>query len=267
MPARDEISVPFDQISKDYDQDFSQTILGRWLRRQVWDRLAKNLQPGDHLLELGCGTGEDAVWLGQQGIRVTATDHSSAMLGIVREKIERRSLGHLVSTQLLDLNHPHAGIEDTFDGVLANFGVLNCVRDRQHLAEILHGWLKAEAHAIFVIMNPYCPWEIIWHLSDLQINKAFRRLKQGGLDVALGEHSELRVCYPRPGLVKQEFKPGFRLAHLQGLGVFLPPSYLRNLIIRHMRFFELLHKLEKKLARRFPWNRLSDHYIIELIRS
>src|SRR5690348_11622808 len=53
----------FDGKAHDYDADFTATGLGSVLRVRVWDRLAVLFAGRERLLELGCGTGEDAVWL------------------------------------------------------------------------------------------------------------------------------------------------------------------------------------------------------------
>ena len=47
------------------------------LRGRVWQTLERTFTPGQHILELACGTGEDALWLAQRGIQVTATDGSA----------------------------------------------------------------------------------------------------------------------------------------------------------------------------------------------
>jgi ubiquinone/menaquinone biosynthesis C-methylase UbiE len=99
-------SVAFDQAAATYDQDFTQTQLACALRSIVWDRLSANFKTGDHILELNCGTGEDAVWLARQGMRVTATDISAAMLEVTRKKISEAELGDRVDAQSLDLARP-----------------------------------------------------------------------------------------------------------------------------------------------------------------
>ncbi|MCG8605247.1 methyltransferase domain-containing protein, partial [bacterium] len=167
--------APFDQLAADYDDQFSHTLLARWIRQQVWGRLKANFKEGDHVLELGCGTGEDAIWLARQGIRVTATDHSVEMLRIVQEKIERFGLSNLVQAKHLDMNERLLALETLFDGVFANFGVLNCVRDQRRLAEFLVSLTSIEAKALFIVMSPYCPWEMFWYLLHGKPKKAFRR--------------------------------------------------------------------------------------------
>ena len=68
------IPSAFDAFASTYDTDFTHTHLGQLLRQRVWRVLAQQFHAGQHILELTCGTGEDAVWLAQQGANVTATD-------------------------------------------------------------------------------------------------------------------------------------------------------------------------------------------------
>jgi ubiquinone/menaquinone biosynthesis C-methylase UbiE len=52
--------------------------------------LAKILAPPTQkILEVNCGTGEDALWLSAQNYEVTATDISEAMIGVAKAKVAR----------------------------------------------------------------------------------------------------------------------------------------------------------------------------------
>ena len=55
--------------------------------------LRARITPGDHVLELGCGTGRDARFLASIGAKVLATDGSAGMLreAEIREIRERTS--------------------------------------------------------------------------------------------------------------------------------------------------------------------------------
>ncbi|HEX5164835.1 MAG TPA: methyltransferase domain-containing protein, partial [Thermomicrobiales bacterium] len=90
-------AAPFDSVAAGYDDAFTSHQLGHWLREMVWQRMAASFAPGQHVLELGCGTGEDALWLAQRGVHVTATDASPAMLAETRRKVERAGLGEFVT--------------------------------------------------------------------------------------------------------------------------------------------------------------------------
>src|SRR5512142_2340783 len=93
----------FDHIGARYDAEFTNTDLSRWFRRRVWERLASLFKPGDRVIELGCGTGEDAIWLAKRGVRVLAGDASPAMLAETARKARAENVEALVETRLLDL--------------------------------------------------------------------------------------------------------------------------------------------------------------------
>src|SRR5579871_4086851 len=78
---------PFEALAHDYDASFTQTPIGRLLRQAVWRRLDARFSPGDRILELNCGTGEDAIYLAKRGCRVVATDTAVAMLRATQTKV------------------------------------------------------------------------------------------------------------------------------------------------------------------------------------
>lgn len=258
---------PFDTVAADYDREFSESWLGRALRGIVRSRLAESFKAGDRILELNCGTGEDAVWLAQQGIEVVATDVSNQMLAITERKVSRHGLSGKVQTKQLDLVRPELDSFATkFDGAFSNFGGLNCVADLRPVAEMLREAVKPCGKLIFVIMSRWCAWEIVWHLIHWQPRTAFRRLKRQGIEASIG-HSRIHVWYPSLRSVRQTFKPDFELVGTTGLGLFLPPSYLAPVIAKRPHLCRLLSRLENAAASLFPFTHLADHVIIELERK
>src|SRR5262245_52429772 len=94
----------FDHIGARYDEEYTNTDLSRWFRRRVWERLGVLFKAGDHVIELGCGTGEDAIWLAKRGVHVLAGDGSPAMLAETERKASAEGVASLVETRLLDFN-------------------------------------------------------------------------------------------------------------------------------------------------------------------
>ena len=99
------------------------------MRRAVWARCAARFASGARVLEMNCGTGEDALWLAHRGVQVLATDASPAMLRVAESKLAA-SPGS-APAQLARLAWEELGTFEAgpFDGVLSNFGGLNCVGD------------------------------------------------------------------------------------------------------------------------------------------
>jgi len=93
----------FDALAADYDASFTATPLGTLLREAVWRRLDARFSPGDRVLELACGTGEDAVHLARRGVRITATDASPAMVETALRKVAAAGLEGLVEVHQVDV--------------------------------------------------------------------------------------------------------------------------------------------------------------------
>jgi len=60
------VTATFDAVASGYDAAFTERTLGRMLRAAVRERLP--FAAGDRVLELGCGTGEDAIWLDRKSV-------------------------------------------------------------------------------------------------------------------------------------------------------------------------------------------------------
>ncbi len=259
-------TAAFDSMAADYDPLFVETKLGRQLREIVWNRLKENITADRYILELNCGTGEDAVWLAKQGCRVVATDVSQGMLAAASRKVEHFNLRNKVDLHFLDLANPSLEMEDVrFDGAFSNFGGLNCVQNLEPIAFYLAEHIQKGGRVMLVIMGRWCLWEIFWHLLHGQGRTAFRRFSRDGVDVKL-KADTLRVWYPAVQDVHRQLEKSFVIKKLTGLGVFLPPTYLEEFISKHPFLWKLLTRLEYLLAGSFPFKYFADHLIFEYER-
>ncbi len=263
------MKTPFDQMAPDYDPEFSNSILGRIYRNIVWGRMNSLFTGNRHILELGCGTGEDTLYLARQGHRVTAIDASEAMIEQARIKIERAGLQDRVEFRMmdiqkmslsdfyLDVNGAHKN--PMFGGAIANFGVLNCVDDIHTVAIDLHQCLAAGSPALFSIMGPVVPWEWLWYLLKGQPAKGFRRLRKNGVC-----WRGITVRYPGIRKTSNSMAPFFRVVRTSALGCFLPPSYSENWAKDHPGLMNVLHRLEQRFSSSQLAAKLADHYVLEM---
>lgn len=264
-------AAPFDGAGESYDLDFTHRPLGRILREAVWAELDACFGAGDRVLDLGCGTGEDAVRLASRGVRVTATDQSTRMLEVARRRADDAGLGDRVRFVRADLSGSDplgsAAGPPLFDGAFSNFGALNCLERRDGVARELAARLGPGAPVGLVLMGPLCPWEVAWYLLRLSPRTALRRLRPGGIEAHVGEPpAPVRVWYPGPRRVAAEFSPWFRHRRTVGIGVVLPPPYLEHLVAERPRLRARLATWDRRLGRRFPGTWLNDHYLLLLER-
>lgn len=258
----------FDPLAPAYDDAFTNTTIGRYLRGRVHARLQIHFHAGAHILELGCGTGEDALFLARQGIRVTATDASSAMLEITRAKAQGSAL---INAQPLDLNQlpldSTKGTNDVFDGAFSSFGPLNCVDDLPQLARWLAMRVRPGGIAAFGVMSPFCIWEPLWHGLHLDLKTAARRWGEKVVFQPQPDTVPIRVYYPTIRQITRAFGPCFRRTHVEGLGLCLPPSDVFGVIEKRPRLMQTLMRLERYFAPIGPLALLADHYWIEFERT
>lgn len=254
------MSAAFDALAADYDLRFTGTPLGTLLRQAVHRRLDANFAPGASVLELACGTGEDAVHLARRGVRVLATDASPAMVEAARQKVAAAALEERVEVRLLPIEEI-SRLSGTFDGVFSDFGGLNCVPDLPAVARALAALLPSGVPALFCVMGPLVPWEWGYFLRRGSPAQALRRLRRGGV-----AWRGMTIRYPSIGTLRKSFAPFFSLRRVAAVGALLPPTDLEAWTARHPRLLAALARWERRLETLppFPW--LADHYLIELER-
>ncbi len=246
----------FDTLAPSYDDDFTHQPIGKILRSKVHHRLLTHFSAGEHVLEIGCGTGEDALFLAEKGIHVTASDASDAMLDIARQKTKNHDN---VRIEKLDLQQLPQWDNQQFDGVFSNFGALNCINDWQALAQWLSQYMQSGGKACFGIMSPYCVWEFLWHAGHWEWDIALRRLRGDTF-------GELTISYPTVKRITEDFAPYFRRVHLQPLGLFLPTSALFDVVQKRPKLMKTLVNLEQRFDSVAPLSQFADHYWIEFER-
>ncbi len=201
-------SIPaFDAVASSYDATFSGTAVGRLLRARVRALLGRQTAEicQTTVLELNCGTGEDALWLAQQGWQVLATDISPEMVAVTNTKAIMAGLGGSVRAEVCAIEeilrlHPTPGPSpegrgaapfDAIDAetppplgvgvIFSNFGGLNCLSPEslQKLSIDLQLLMPSGCIFVAVVMGRFCWWETLYFLLKGKPREAFRRLGKG----------------------------------------------------------------------------------------
>ena len=262
------IAAPFDAVAARYDETFTLSKIGQAQRAAVWRELAKTFNSGQRILEIGCGTGVDARFLAERGVRVVACDPSSQMIDVMMSRIQQSALQGFVQPCVLGAeNLASLWSSEAFDGAFSNFGALNCVSDLRKLATDLAQLLKPGATALLCWMGPYCIWEMMWYLAHGNRRKAFRRFTAGGVIAKIAENACVHVHYPSFESIQRTFAPEFTVRSVQGVGVAVPPSYCESWAGRHSHLLEFFSKVDSQLGRCPGIRLLGDHVLVSMQRE
>jgi SAM-dependent methyltransferase len=257
----------FDHIASTFDERFGAWRSVEAQRAAVRDVLARTFPPGSRLLEVGGGTGEDALWLAGRGRTIHFTDGSPRMVEAARRKAEALQLDALtVDTLLLEQIEAWAArrAPGVFDGAYSNFAALNCVEDIAAVARGLAHAVTPGGAAVLVLFGPFSPGEVLVEVLRGRPAQALRRARGGAVEARLaGERFTVR--YPGPRALARAFAPWFRVERTAGIGIFVPPSAAEPDISRVPGLVRALAALDRVAAR--PLALLGDHVAYVLRRS
>jgi ubiquinone/menaquinone biosynthesis C-methylase UbiE len=254
---------PFDSIASAYDSVFTNSDIGRAQRAQVAAELNRRFVPGSCVLELSCGTGEDALALGRRGVEVRAFDASPAMIDAANRKLHANTLPANVEFGILR-NEELSLIDGPFDGAFSNFAGMNCSSDWSSIAADLQRVVKPGGHVLLCIMGRACLWEIFYYLLRGQFRKAFRRKSRRSIARIGAECVEIQYVSVREA--GRAFSSGFTLCGWRGVGVFVPPSYCEPLFIKRSKLLRVLTALDSRLAHVPGLRCWADHVLLDFVR-
>jgi len=259
----------FDAVAPVYDLTYGPEAnrMMAWMREENLSILGSTFTPGSRLLEIGCGTGEEAIALARRGYHVTATDISPGMVAITEEKAAAASLSEMVTTAVSPagrLQELQSGI--TYDGAFASFGSLNCEPNIAHLGTALASLLKKGSFFVCSFMPRLSPFEITWFLLHARPGRAMRRTKPGWQIASVSGRgnikAEVLVRYLSPRIVQNDLGPFFAIVRSVSLGLLLPPPYLDDLYRGKRQLWRILEPIERRLRASRPWNSMGDHIVM-----
>lgn len=218
-----ETSQAFDAHARQYDGIVEPNSLLHTMRAALWAEVARRVSPPGYLLDLGCGTGIDAVHFAKHGYRVTAIDPSREMVYQARDRVSRSNLNVRVENfgaqELLRLR------TEKFDAIYSDLGPLNCVPDLVQVSRACASLLKPGGVLVLSVMDRICPWEILYYTARGEFNQAERRFPRRMVPVKL-QDGIVWTRYYTPREFFKSFAAEFQLVTYRALNLFLPPPYM-----------------------------------------
>jgi SAM-dependent methyltransferase len=232
-------------------------------RRAVRRALLAAFPEGSRLLELGGGTGQDALFLAERGRHVHLTDGSPAMVACAAQKAREAELDGRVTTERLSLEELDLPSTDLYDGVFSNFASLNCVEDLAPVGRGIAARLRPGGRALLVVFGPFCPLETLVLALKGRFRDSLRRLAHTPAPARVAGET-FTVRYPAPPSYARAFAPGLVLRRASGIGVFVPPSSAEPFVSRVPGLVSLAEILDREASALWFFG---DHVLLDFERT
>ncbi|MBS3903417.1 MAG: class I SAM-dependent methyltransferase [Anaplasmataceae bacterium] len=118
----------YNKIAKDWQNDHQDDT---WWQEGT-NHFISLLNPGDEVLDVGCGTGVKAGYLSDRGLRVTGIDFSEGMIKVARNKHPE------INFMILDIKNIQQ-LDRTFDAIFAQASLLHI--SKAEVQEVVKGFV------------------------------------------------------------------------------------------------------------------------------
>ena len=257
-------AAAFDAIAPRFDDRFRPWLSVEAQRRAIRGELAAAFPMRSRLIEIGGGTGDDALWLADRGRTVLMTDPSPRMVAAASAKSAGRIRTLVAAAEEFGEAAWELAGEASFDGAYSVFAGLNCVADLTSFGRGIARLLRKDAPLMLVTFGTCCPGEMLVETLRGRPGNALRRFRRGDVPAKLGGR-DFTVRYHRLRDLQRMLSPWFRLESRRGIGVFVPPSAAEPWISSHPRLIRSLEALDRGMSR--PLAVFGDHILYRFVRT
>ncbi len=250
----DPASLAYEAIAADYDQH----IRGdEWMRAALQRHYVRVFSPGQRVLDLGCGTGTDAVVLARHGISVLGIDGSPAMIRALDAKVAEAGVQHLVHGRVLELSRLQ-DLDERFDGAISSFAPLSTV----DLGLFSHAARRlVRGRMVLHLLNRFSLWEWLGLLSRGHMSQARHLQEQRERTFTIGGVPVRHQQYFAREAYERFFSRDFHLRDAYSLGAIRPPH-----TVRRVRFTSQLEWLDTRLGRLPGLRNAGRFFVLDLER-
>jgi len=264
--AFDDTRAAFDSVAATYDGPRGNNDLVQDMRREMWRWLDESFPRESRLIDLGCGTGLDAVRMAERGHEVLAIDWSPRMV----ERTHGRAAGarvsdrvHTASIGAHELERVEAG--SSFDGIYSNLGALNCLPELTSVSRECARLLKPGGRLVFTVIGRWCPWEMAYYACRADWSRIKVRFARRMTPVGMNGHT-VWTRYWTPRELYRRFTREFALVHCRAVCLFAPPPYITGFRDRHPAGFERLWRWDRRVGGWPLLRSLGDHFLIVMAK-
>lgn len=262
--VKEQIQSVYNDIAGEYDQRIpgAGPADDMFTATEIQFLLSK-IQPGERVLDIGCGTGRFTVPLAELGTDVSALDISTGMLEILRGKLDAKGLAaDLQQGDMAHLPFP----DNSFDVVTSFLALMHIpLEDRPAVFREVRRVLKPGGRMILGVKNGI--FERLFQgdrfaavdVTDVEAKKLLFTNTRNGNDYEAAWYSftpqELDRLFARVGMT---------VCHLKGNIPFA--VWLANEVLHDPRAATLVQTLEHIVADIPPFNYLGYHLLVEAVK-
>jgi SAM-dependent methyltransferase len=252
----------FDSVAADYDGPRGNNDLIQDMRSEMWRWLDATFTGGSRLIDLGCGTGLDAVRMAKLGHFVTAADWSPLMVQRTRDRADREHVADRVKSIAVGA-HELGRLDEAgqYDGAYSNLGALNCVPDLVDVSRECARLVRPGGALVFTVIGRICPWEIAHYLRQRRWARVKVRFARNVVPVGMNKHT-IWTHYFGPREFYRSFQQHFSLELFRGLCVFAPPPYLTWDREKYPNGHALLWRIDRRVSGWPVIRGMGDHFLI-----
>lgn len=259
------VNEAFSAQSELFDKLDFENALVQYIRNNIRTHVMSYVSPHQTMLELNCGTGLDALFFAENGLQIHATDNADGMLKQLEQKVKLENKCQQITFQKCSFNQLNQLPAKKYNHVFSNFGGLNCAENLSAVIRSLDDYMISGSIAHLVIMPRYCMWEFLFALKG-NFKLAFRRLYSKGTQSQV-EGIHFKTYYYSPRYVQKAFGVNYKTLSIKAMGYFVPPTYMYEIITKRPTLYNTLCRLDNKLAHKWPFYNLGDHYIISVQKN
>jgi SAM-dependent methyltransferase len=228
-----------------------------------YDFLLSKVDPSDHVLDMGCGTGRFTVPLAERAATVVGLDISPQMLAVNGEKLADRGLeAELREGDMTSLPFPDA----TFDAITSMLALMHIpLDDREQVfleaARVLKPGgrlLIGVKNAIFERLFPGDRFATV-DVTDVEAGELVFTETEAGQELSAPWHS-----FSPDDLARLTAEAGMSLVHLRGNSPVA--AWLADSVLAYSGLRESIQSLEKSLGDVPPFNYLGYHLLAEAVK-